>query len=51
VFAVSPTARAEFVQRDTVGIVATILGRRIRPLAALAAGEVNDLTVLFPGHY
>jgi hypothetical protein len=45
-----PAARAVFVQLQPVGVVATVFGRRIRALAALAAGEVDDYAVLFLWH-
>jgi hypothetical protein len=46
----SSAARAEFVQLDAVGIVPTVLGRRVGAFPALAAGEVDDDAVFFLSH-
>src|SRR6187402_3409054 len=41
-----PTAWAVLLELDPVGIVLLVLGRAVRPVLALGAGEVNDRSVL-----
>jgi hypothetical protein len=46
----TPAAWAVLVQLQPLGIVAAILGGRVRPLAALSARQVNDGPIFFLSH-
>ena len=47
---VHATARTKLPQFDAVRVVSLVLLRRVRPLLALRAGQVNHHAVLFLGH-